>query len=261
MLKIKGISINFGGVRALNDVSLEVVSHEIHSIIGPNGAGKSTLFNCISRIYAPYSGQINFMGQDLLKLKPHQINKIGISRTFQNIELFDYMSVIQNVTVARECHRKTNLLLHPFFLSTVREEEIAHRKKVEGILDFLELQAYRDQLIVNLPYGIRKRVELARALSSEPKLLLLDEPSAGMSIEETQDLITWILDIKEEMGMTILLVAHDIRVVLEISNKITVLDFGKKIAEGTPEEIINNPDVIKAYLGEEEKENGIAQSQ
>jgi branched-chain amino acid transport system ATP-binding protein len=258
MLEIRRVSIAFGGVQALEDVDLKVENNEIHSIIGPNGAGKTTLFNCISRIYRPKSGDMIFMGQDLLKLKPYQIIKFGIARTFQNIELFNYMSVLQNVMLSQECHRKTRLFFHPFFVRAVRDEEISHRRQAEDVLDFLELQAYRDQLIVNLPYGVQKRVELARSLAARPRLLLLDEPSAGMSVEETQDLITWIIDIKEEMGVTMLLVEHDMRVVREISDRITVLDFGKKIAEGSPEGVLKKPEVIRAYLGEEERENGIA---
>jgi branched-chain amino acid transport system ATP-binding protein len=245
------ISISFGGLMALNGVSFEVNAGEVFSIIGPNGAGKTTIFNCINRYYNLDSGTFIFKDRDIARASPHVVAELGISRTFQNIELFKNTTVIQNLLLGRHRHRRSNLLGEALFAGSVRRQEIESREKAEEIIDFLDLQAYRDQLVSSLPYGVQKTVELGRALTMEPELLLLDEPSSGMNMEEMEDLSFWITDIKEELGITILLVEHNMRLVKEISDRVLALDFGVVIAEGGPKEVLGHSEVMKAYLGEE----------
>ncbi len=256
ILKIENLTISFGGIKAVNKVSFEVEKGSIYSIIGPNGAGKTTIFNCISGIYPPDSGKIYFKGEEITYLKPHQVAKKGIARTFQNIELFSHMSTMDNLMLGRHIHMKTGVWRGATFLnknSKAAKEEIEHRRKVEEIIDFLELQASRNQFVINLPYGTRKLVELGRALALEPELILLDEPSAGMNLEEKMDMIFSIQDIRDDLGITVLLVEHDMNLIMGVSDRILALNFGEKIAEGLPEEIQKHPEVLKAYLGEEEK--------
>ena len=249
-LSIENLTINFGGVAAVNDVSLDINKGEIVSIIGPNGAGKTTIFNCISRLYKPDMGRIVFERQDLLKLKAHRISRLGVARTFQNIELFTNMTVIENILLGRHIFRRSGLLAQAVFYGKARKEEISHRRKAEEVIDFLELQAHRNKRIASLPYGVQKLVELGRALALEPGLLLMDEVSSGMNLEETQDLMIWIKDIREDLGITLILVEHDMRLVMEVSDRIAVIDYGRKIAEGSPQEIQSDPEVIKAFLGD-----------
>ncbi len=252
--QVDNLSLSFGGLNALDGVSFEVEKGAIYSIIGPNGAGKTTIFNCINRIYRPDSGSIIFKGKDLLKLRPDQIAKAGIARTFQNIELFSHMSTMDNLLLGRHCRMKTGIWSGATFFrrrSRAAREEIENREQVERIIDFLDLQSARDQFVINLPFGTQKLVELGRALALEPELLLLDEPSAGMNMEERQDLIIWIRDIREDFGITIVLVEHDMSLIMDISDTILALNYGKKIAEGQPEQIQSHPEVLKAYLGEE----------
>ena len=256
ILKIENLSISFGGIRALSNVSFEVEKGAVYSIIGPNGAGKTTIFNCISGIYPPGSGKIYFKEEDTTYLKPYQVAKKGIARTFQNIELFSHMSTMDNLMLGRHLHMKTGVWRGATFIyknSKAAKEEIAHRGKVEEIIDFLELQAARNQFVINLPYGTRKLVELGRALTLEPELILLDEPSAGMNLEEKMDMMFSIQDIRDDLGITVLLVEHDMNLIMDVSDRILALNYGVKIAEGTPDEIQKHPEVLKAYLGEEEK--------
>ncbi|MGO8989281.1 MAG: ABC transporter ATP-binding protein [bacterium] len=255
-LKIENLTIFFGGIKALNNVTFEVDKGAIYSIIGPNGAGKTTVFNCISGIYKPNSGKISFKGEDITYLKPNQVAEKGIARTFQNIELFSHMSTMDNLMLGRHLHMKTGVWGGATFVyknSRAAKEEIENRQKVEEIIDFLDLQVARDQFVVNLPYGTRKLVELGRALALDPEVILLDEPSAGMNMEEKGDLIFSIQDIRDDLGITVLLVEHDMNLIMDVSDRILALNYGEKIAEGLPEEIQKNPEVLKAYLGEEEK--------
>lgn len=245
------ISISFGGLRALDSINFEVNQGDIFSIIGPNGAGKTTIFNCISRFYDLDEGSFVFNGHDLNKARPHQVADYGIARTFQNIELFANMTVIDNLLLARHRFRRTNVLSEIIFWRSVKRQEIAYREKAEEVIDFLDLQAYREQTVANLPFGVQKTVELARALTMEPELLLLDEPSSGLNNEETDDLKYWLTDIKEELGITLLLVEHNIKFVQSISDRVMALNFGKLLVEGTPREVLEHPEVIKAYLGED----------
>ena len=254
-LELENISLSFGGVRALNNVNFQVEEKAVYSIIGPNGAGKTTIFNCISGIYRPDSGHIRFEGQDVTKLKPHRIAQRGIARTFQNIELFSHMTTMDNLMLGRHIHMKTGVWAGATMLwknSPAAQDEIRHRHRVEEIIDFLNLQSARNNLVVNLPYGTQKLVELARALAVEPKLLLLDEPSAGMNLEEKGDLMFWIKDIRDVWGITILLVEHDMNLVMDISDRVLALNYGEVIADGTPEEVQKHPEVLKAYLGEDD---------
>jgi branched-chain amino acid transport system ATP-binding protein len=252
------VSISFGGLRALNRVSFEVSKGEVFAIVGPNGAGKTTIFNCINRFYDLDEGRFVFKDQEISRLSPHRIADLGISRTFQNVELFKHTTVIQNLLLGRHRHRRSNLLTEMLFTGSVRRQEIGSREKAEEVIDFLDLQACRDQLVANLPYGVQKIVELGRALAMEPELLLLDEPSSGMNMEETEDLSFWIEDIVEELGITILLVEHNMRLVQSACDRVLALNFGQPIAQGTTEEVLRHPDVVKAYLGEE---GGAAQAQ
>ena len=237
LFKVENISIAFGGVKALNNVSFEVNEGEVFTIIGPNGAGKSTLFNVISRIYQPNEGKIYFEGNDISKVAPHEISSLGIARTFQNLELFENATVLQNLLLGRHIFKKTNFLNEMFHTPKVRKGEMEHRLKVEEIIDFLDLQHYRDTLINGLPYGVRKNVELARALCTSPKILLLDEPSSGLTNEETNDLGFWIKDIQSILKITIIMIEHDMSFVNKVSDRILALNYGEILASGLPSEI------------------------
>ena len=254
LLEIKDLSKSFGGVKALRDVSLAVEKGEVHALIGPNGAGKTTLFNCVSGLYRPEQGSIRFKGQDITRKAPHRIPQLGIARTFQNLELFRNATALDNIMLGRYMRKRTTFLSEVFFLPKARKQEIESRGKVEEIIDFLDLQPYRNRMVAELPFGIQKCVELARALTLDPELILLDAPSSGLNPEETLDLCFWIEDIKEDLEITVLLVEHDMRVVSEVSDRVTAFDFGAVIARGTPEEVQQHPDVIQAYLGEEEED-------
>ena len=252
---IQNLSISFGGLLAVDNVSIDVTPGSIFSIIGPNGAGKTTIFNCISGLYSPDSGKIIFQGTNIIGLKPHKIARKGIARTFQNIELFSRMTTMENLMLGRHIHMKTGLWSGATFYrrgSKAAREEIKHRERVEKIIDLLDLQVARNQFVGGLPYGTQKLIELGRALALEPRLLLLDEPSAGMNSEEKQDLIFWIKDIQDELGVTILLIEHDMKLIMDISDRILAINFGKPITEGTPAEVQVHPEVLKAYLGEDE---------
>ncbi len=254
-LKVNNIFMAFGGVQALMDVSLEVKKGEIFSVIRPNGAGKTVLLNCINGLYHPQRGQIYFEGKEISKVKPHQRAEMGISRTFQKIELFKGTTVLDNIRLGRHIHLKTGLISGSFYIGKTAREELEHRDFIEReIIDLLEIEHIRDKVVGMLPYGLQKRVELARALALNPKIILLDEPLAGLNLEEVEDMARFILDINEEerWQTTCVLVEHDMGVVMDISHRVMALNFGEKIAEGTPPEIQKNPHVIKAYLGEVE---------
>ena len=241
--------VNFGGIRAVDGVSFEVEAGQVFTIIGPNGAGKTTIFNLISRIYDPTQGRLLFRGEDITSVPPHEIARRGIARTFQNIELFEHATVLQNLLLGRHTQRRSRFVEELLALPRVRALEIAEREAAEKVIDFLDLQPYRDSLIVNLPYGIRKVVEMGRALCTEPALLLLDEPSSGLSVEETADMAFWIQDITRLLGITVLMVEHDMSLVSAVSDRVLALNYGRPIALGTPREVQQHPDVIKAYLG------------
>jgi branched-chain amino acid transport system ATP-binding protein len=250
LLRVEDITISFGGLMALNKVSLEVYPGEIMAIIGPNGAGKTTMLNIINGVYTPNEGRIFFEGKERpRKMKPHHVAATGISRTFQNLALFKGMTTLGNLMVGRTQKMHANLFSQGFYWNLSEKEEIQHREAVEWIIDFLEIENIRKTPSGTLPYGLQKRVELGRALAAEPKLLLLDEPMAGMNLEEKEDIARFVLDANEELGYTIALIEHDMGVVMDICDRIVVLDFGNKIAEGTPDEIKANPKVIQAYLG------------
>lgn len=249
LLELDNVTLRFGGVVAVNQVSFSVEEGEVFALVGPNGAGKSTIFNLISRFYEPVEGDIRFAGESILKHPPHDIARLGIARTFQNIELFEQATVLQNLLVGRHRHRKSTFITETLFTPFVRNEERRHREAVEKVIDFLDLQAYRDKYIAGLPYGVRKVVEMGRALAIEPRLLLLDEPASGLSVEETQDVAFWIEDIKREMGITVLMVEHDMHLVSAVSDRVLALADGKTLALGTAHEVQNHPKVIEAYIG------------
>jgi len=263
-IRIENLSLSFGGVRALTDVSVDIRDNEILAIIGPNGAGKTCLLNCINGFYKPQKGEIYFEGQRITRIRPDKAARLGLARTFQNIELYTGLSTLDNIMAARHVLMRQNFLSSALYFGWAHKEEIEHRKTVEDIIDFLEIESIRKKVVGVLPYGLRKRVELGRALALEPKVLLLDEPMAGMNLEEKEDIARFVIDIFEGQGVTypeapvlrdgvscIVLVEHDMGVVMDIADRIVVLDFGRKIAEGTPAEIRTNPEVISAYLGEE----------
>jgi branched-chain amino acid transport system ATP-binding protein len=245
------IAIRFGGIRAVDAVSFEVEQGEVFSIIGPNGAGKTTIFNLISRIYQPSAGKLIFQGEDITEVPPYRIAGLGIARTFQNIELFANATLLQNLLIGRHCHSAVGVLSQLAFLPSVRREELKHREKAEEVIAFLGLERYRDTLIANLPYGVRKVVELGRALCIEPKLLLLDEPSSGLNVEETEGMGFWIEDIKKDLGITVIMVEHDMNLVSMVSDRVMALNYGRVIALGTPTEVQNHPEVVRAYIGGE----------
>ncbi len=254
ILELKDLSMTFGGVRALDAVSLSLHPGQILAVIGPNGAGKTTIFNCVSGLYRPTSGEILFQGRRIQGLKPHQVAGLKIARTFQNIELFSHMTTLDNLLLGRHLHMKTGVLAGVSLLgrfSPAAKEEVAHRQRVEEIIEFLDLQSARNQFVVNLPYGRRKVVELGRALAMEPKVLLLDEPTAGMNLEEKEDMMFWVKDIQEEFKIPMILIEHDMKLVGDLADCVVALNYGLKIAEGRPEEVQNHPEVLKAYLGEE----------
>ncbi|MFN3564967.1 MAG: ABC transporter ATP-binding protein [Burkholderiaceae bacterium] len=249
LLVADGLSLSFGGVRAVHDVSFEVRAGEVFTLIGPNGAGKTSVFNLISRIYAPDAGSLTFDGRDLLAVPPHAIAQLGIARTFQNIELFEHATVLANLLIGRHRHRATKLWQEVLFTPAAWRAERAFREHVERVIDFLDLQHYRDALVAGLPYGVRKVVELARALASEPRLLLLDEPSSGLNVEETDDMAFWIGDLRDDLGITVLMVEHDMRLVNRVSDRVLALNQGEVIAVGTPQQVQSHPAVVEAYLG------------
>ncbi|RJF70803.1 ABC transporter ATP-binding protein [Rhodopseudomonas palustris] len=252
-LEVRNVSLRFGGVRALSEVSFAVNDGELFSIIGPNGAGKTSIVNCISGRYRPTEGQLFYRGRDITGLKPNARAPLGIGRTFQNLALFHHMSVLDNIMVGRHHLLKNNFLTGALYWLGARREELQHRRKVEEIIDFLDLQSVRKATAGTLSYGLRKRVELARAMALEPKLILLDEPMAGMNFEEKEDMARYIVDLNEEFGMTVVMIEHDMGVVMDISNRVVVLDFGRKIAEGEPAAVLADPHVKRAYLGEEDE--------
>ena len=249
ILDVKNISLRFGGVKALTDISFNVREHEVRAIIGPNGAGKSSMLNCINGVYAPQEGSITFRGETFGHMDSHQVATMGIARTFQNLALFKGMSVLDNIMTGRNLRMKSNILMQALRIGPAENKEMMHREKVERIIDFLEIQAFRKTPVGQLPYGLQKRVDLGRALALEPQVLLLDEPMAGMNVEEKQDMCRFILDVNDEFGTTIVLIEHDMGVVMDISDRVVVLDYGKKIGDGTPDEVRNNEEVISAYLG------------
>jgi branched-chain amino acid transport system ATP-binding protein len=250
VLRVEDVTLAFSGLVALSEVSFEAHEGEILAIIGPNGAGKTSILNCLNGVYRPRSGRMRFRDRDLARLRPHEIAGLGIARVFQHIELFPLLTVADNLMLGRHRLMRAGIVSSAFWLGPARREEITHRRRVEEVIDFLEMEAIRDHIVAALPYGLQKRVQLGRALAMEPTLLLLDEPVAGMNLEEAEDIARFILDVKEELGVTQILVDHDMGVVLDIADRVVVLDFGRKIAEGRPDEISRDPNVVRAYLGE-----------
>jgi branched-chain amino acid transport system ATP-binding protein len=246
---MSGLKVAYGGIQAVKGVDLDIHEGELVTLIGPNGAGKTSTFNMISSVVRPSGGTVHFDGRDITGIAPHRLSAAGIGRTFQNLAVFKHATVVQNLLVGRHCHMRTNVFDAAWFFGRARREELAHRRKVEEIIDFLEIEDIRDKPVGALSYGMQKRVELGRALATEPKLLLLDEMVSGMNTEETEDIARFILDIRDELGITVLMVEHDMGIVMDISDRICVLNFGRKIAEGSPAEISANPTVIDAYLG------------
>ena len=253
LLKFDKISLSFGGITALKDVSFDVEKNSITSIIGPNGAGKTSIFNCISGIYTPDSGNIVFEDKEITNMRPNKIAELGIARTFQNIELFENLTVLENILTGVHRRLDYSILSGLFYSSEAKRGELYARKEAEDIIDFLEIEEYRYSYVMSLPYGIQKRVELGRALALAPKLILLDEPAAGMNNEETEDIARFIIDINEELNISVLLVDHDMNMVTDIAHQITVLNFGEKIADGTPDQVVKNESVIEAYVGSSKK--------
>ena len=249
ILTVEDISLAFGGVQALSNISFDVREHEIRAIIGPNGAGKSSMLNVINGVYHPHKGSITFLGEKRSQMNPHRVAVQGVARTFQSIALFKGMSVLDNIMTGRNLMMKTNILQQALYWGATQREELLHREKVEEIIDFLEIQSIRKTPVGRLPYGLQKRVELGRALAAEPRMLLLDEPMAGMNVEEKQDMCRFVLDVNEQYGTAIVLIEHDMGVVMDISDRVVVLDYGKKIGDGAPDEVRNNQAVIDAYLG------------
>ncbi|HVP08871.1 MAG TPA: ABC transporter ATP-binding protein [Burkholderiales bacterium] len=249
ILAVEGVSLSFGGVKALTNVSFDVREHEVRAIIGPNGAGKSSMLNVINGVYHPQEGKIRYLGREFRDMDSHEVAQSGIARTFQSLALFKGMTVLDNIMAGRNLKMRTNLLLQALRIGPALREELEHREAVERIIDFLEIQAYRKVPVGRLPYGLQKRVDLARALAMEPRMLLLDEPMAGMNMEEKQDMCRFILDVNDQFGTTIVLIEHDMGVVMDISDRVVVLDYGKKIGDGTPDEVRANKAVIDAYLG------------
>jgi branched-chain amino acid transport system ATP-binding protein len=251
VLRLTDIHLSFGAVQAISGVTLEVAPGELHAVIGPNGAGKTSLFNVMSGVYRPQQGSVEFLGRDIRGMRPHKIAAMGMARTFQNIALFEHLTVIDNLMLGRHQHIDYGPLAAMVWRGRARRQELAHRRFVEEIVDFLELEQWRALPVGLLPYGVQKRVELGRALAMEPKLLLLDEPVAGMNLEETEDTARSILDIRDELGIPMVLVEHDMGMVMDLADRILVVDFGEPITTGTPDEVQRHPDVIRAYLGEE----------
>ena len=249
-LEVKGLTLRFGGITALNKVDLAVHTGELVAVIGPNGAGKTSLLNCITGYYRPQEGQILFNGKDITRHTTHHLTRKGIGRTYQNIELFPGMTVLSNMLLARHIHTRYHVGKASLFSRSVRNEEVRHRRVLEELIDFLEMQSIRKEFVGSLPYGMRKRVELGRALALEPKLLVLDEPFAGMTLEEKEDMVRFLVEINEAWKQTMILVEHDMSIVMSISQRVIVLDFGVKLAEGSPDFVQNHPQVIKAYLGD-----------